>query len=217
LWVDLPGYGGSRDTDTADTGTAGGAFAVAVRSLERLLDELGLIGVDVLAQSLGGSVALQLAATRPDLLGRIVAIGSRPLPSAPDEPATRLGSNARAAYYGGTGPTVDKMRSLMEDLEWHDPTRIPDATVAARHRASLLKRHGTAVPDLTEVLGAVGCPTLIISGRHDRFASPGYTGAVADALPRADLRVVDGTAHHPQAERPDTVAGLINAFLIDRS
>ena len=218
LWVDLPGYGGSRDTHAADTGTAGGTFAVAVRSLERLLVELGLVGVDVLAQSLGGSVALQLAATRPDLLGRIVAIGSQPLPPRPGEAANGLGSRARATYFGGTGPTVGKMRALVADLEWHDPTRIPDATVAARHRASLAgSRDGIPVPDLTDALGAVRCPTLIISGRHDRFAGPGYAGTLADALPRADLNVLEGTAHHPQAEQPETVAALVNAFLIDRS
>lgn len=41
-------------------------------SIARALDTLGLEGVDMVAHSMGGSIALVLASRRPDLVGRLV-------------------------------------------------------------------------------------------------------------------------------------------------
>ncbi|MER6409192.1 alpha/beta hydrolase, partial [Streptomyces viridosporus] len=71
--------------------------------------------------------------------------------------------------------------------------------------------------DLGPALGTVRAPTLVLWGRHDPFAGPDYAAALADALPRGDLAVIGRTSHHPQAERPATVAALADAFLTDRS
>jgi 2-hydroxy-6-oxonona-2,4-dienedioate hydrolase len=205
LWVDLPGYGGSP----ADAPSIGGA----ARALDELLTHLGLTGVEVLAQSLGGTVALRLAADRPDRIGRIVLIGSQPVPGG----MPGLGSRVRAQYYGREGPTPEKMRALLAELEWHDATRIPDATVQARYAASMRVVAAAPAEDLGPVLAAVEVPTLVVWGRHDPFAGPDYAAALADALPRGDLAVVGRTAHHPQAERPETVAALADAHFTQRS
>src|SRR5690606_1446327 len=77
LWVDLPGYGGSPSR----TDESVSRLAVAARALGELFARLGCGPVDVLAQSLGGTVALHLAAERPELLRRLVVIGSQPTPA----------------------------------------------------------------------------------------------------------------------------------------
>ena len=245
LWVDLPGYGDSPEPEP------GPVFTSHVRVLVALLDQLGLSEVDIVAQSLGGSVALRLAADRPALVRRIVLIGSQPatFPGTTTDPG--LGARARATYYGGDGPRPAKMRTLMAELEWHDPAALTEDAVLARHHASTtptalrLATHGTpgepravqqhAYPlvdggpvhqlsapgtathpspeDLGDALGAVEAPTLVIWGRHDPFGGPDYATALTDALPRGDLAVLGATAHHPQAERPDAVAALVDAFL----
>ena len=83
IFVDLAQFGRSDAP-----GIDGGLFDFHARSVTALLDGLRLAGTDVLAQSLGGSVALLLAARRPDLVHRIVA-------SAP--PAVRAPGNVRTA------------------------------------------------------------------------------------------------------------------------
>ncbi|MET9386233.1 alpha/beta hydrolase [Streptomyces sp. NPDC002928] len=218
LWADLPGYGASPAPRSARGGVEGAADALAL-----LLDGLGSPQVDVLAQSFGGTVALRLAAARPELIRRIVLIGSQPSAAPGGTSGLRtdphLASRARAAYYGGTGPTPAKMRTLLAELEWYDADAIPEPTVRARFAASttadaLARAHVTApAADLGPQLGSVDAPVLVTWGRHDPFAGPDYAAALADALPRGDLAVVGRAAHHPQAERPALVAALANAFL----
>ena len=223
LWVDLPGYGGSP----AHTDASASRLSTAARALDELLTRRGCGPVDVVAQSLGGVVALHLAADHPELLRRLVLIGSQPVPAPGGRDDVRrdpsLGLRARAQYYGGTGPSVEKMRKLFTELEWYDANLIPEATVEARYQASTTPAALAAAtasapvgdPDLDP--GAVAAPTLVVWGSHDPFGGPDYASALADALPRGDLAVVGRTAHHPQAERPATVAALTEAFLTDWS
>jgi pimeloyl-ACP methyl ester carboxylesterase len=215
LCVDLPGYGSSP----ASPDPAQPRITAAAGALAALLDRVAPGPVDVLAQSFGGTVALRLAAERPERIGRIVLIGSQPVPGG----TSGLGARVRGEYYGGDGPSPDKMRALLTELEWYDATRVPEATVRARYAASTtpvaLTTATTPAPaeDLGPVLGAVDPSTLVVWGRHDPFATPDYAAALADALPRGDLAVVGRTAHHPQAERPGTVAALAKAHFTQRS
>jgi 2-hydroxy-6-oxonona-2,4-dienedioate hydrolase len=221
LCVDLPGFGISRPLPQIGTWWRPEACATA---LAALLRTVGMRNLDILAQSLGGVVALALAASQPRLVGRIVLIGSQPTPAPGGarrltrDPGVAL--RARQEYYGGEGPTETKMRRLVASLEWYDETRIPGATITARHRASLAAAACPgALPappdDIGYLLAEVASPTLVIWGRHDPFGGPDYAAALADALARGDLAVISRTAHHPQAERPELIGGLSNAFLGD--
>jgi pimeloyl-ACP methyl ester carboxylesterase len=220
LWIDLPGYGASPALD----------FRSTIRAVAALLDRSGLGPVDVLAQSLGGTIALQLAAERPDLIRRIALIGSQPTArfggGNPPQRDPELGARARQKYYGGTGPSVAKMRELLAELEWYDGSAVPEATVSARYRASVTPVALAAATDPTArvipddlgaVLREVTVPTLVLWGRHDPFAGPDYAAELAATLPRGDLIVLGRTAHHPQAERPPAVAFLVDAYLNKRS
>lgn len=207
LCVDLPGYGDSPAPEP------GPVFTTHARALAAVLDRLDLSEVDILAQSLGGSVALRLAADQPGLVRRIVLIGSQPavFPGTTTDPG--LGARARATYYGGDGPNPTKMRALMAELEWDEATGLPEHAVLARHQASLRPATPTTPEDIGLILDAVEAPTLVVWGRHDPFGGPDYANVLAGALPRGDLAVLGATAHHPQAERPDAVAALVDAFL----
>ena len=172
-------------------------------------------------------MALRLAAQRPERLRRMVVIGAQPVPAPTNVPGVRtdpgLGGRARREYYGGIGPTQEKMRELIAELEWHNADLVPECTVRARYLASispvaLVNPTASAAVGEPEVdLRAVTAPTLVVWGRYDPFAGPDYAAALADALPRGDLAIVGRTAHHPQAERPEAIAALTEAFLTDRS
>lgn len=222
LLVDLPGYGAS-----APLADPGPIFSTQARVLRELLDRLDLRRVDVLAQSLGGSVALKLAADHADRVGRIVLIGAQPVPA----PATAgvdpsLGGRIRQEYYADPRPDAATMRRLIADVEWWDGAAVPEELVRARHAASVTPtalavatdaaRRGTP-EDLSGDLARVVAPTLVIWGRHDPFAGPDYALALSGALPAADLVVLSRSAHHPQAERPQVVAALVDRHLGSRS
>ncbi|GAA2404634.1 alpha/beta fold hydrolase [Actinomadura vinacea] len=211
IFIDLPQYGASEAPDI--TGPAASFHAAAVLGA---LDALGVGRADFVCQSLGGSVALALAARHPDRAGRLVVTGSQPVPGPCGVRSdTTLGPRARADYYGGEGPTVEKMRALIADLEWHDPSGLPDRTVQLRYEASLTPAPDQrGVPeDLTADLPNVRSPVLLLWGEHDPFAGPAYAHAVAARLPRADVAVLGRTAHHPAEERPAAYAALAAAHL----
>jgi pimeloyl-ACP methyl ester carboxylesterase len=218
LLVDLPGYG--RSGPPAGRGPA---FSGHARALLGLLDRLDLGRVDLLAQSLGGSVALKLAADHPHRVGRIVLIGAQPVPApAGTTVDPGLGPRARERYYRLDGPSPAAMRRLLAELEWHDASRIPESLIQARYAASVTTtaldtatdpaRRGEP-EDLSADLARVVSPTLVLWGRHDPFAGPDYAVALTAALPAADLTVLAGCAHHPQSERPDDVAALVEVHL----
>ncbi|MGI5229740.1 alpha/beta fold hydrolase [Actinoallomurus sp. CA-142502] len=133
ILIDLAQYG--RSEAPAITGPAAPYHAARVLGV---LDALGVDRADFVCQSLGGAVAFALAARHPERAGRLVVTGSQPAPSPCGiRSDTTLGPRARAAYYGGEGPTPDKMRKLIADLEWHDPSAVPEHTVLLRYEASV--------------------------------------------------------------------------------
>jgi pimeloyl-ACP methyl ester carboxylesterase len=206
LAVDLPGYGGSPGLDLP-------RYSGPAAALDALLDDEGVSRpVDVLAQSLGGAVALALAARRPERVRRIVLIGSTPTAFPGVRIAADLGVRLRDALYADPGPA--SMRALMAGAEWYTATP-PDDLVDARLRAATATDPAApgAAEDLGSLLGSVTAPVLAVWGAHDPFSGPDYGAALAAALPRGDLAVLGGTAHHPQSERPAAVAALTDAFL----
>lgn len=217
ILVDLPQYGGS-----AAPRATGPLFSFHARYVTALLDALGVGRADFVCQSLGGSVALLIAAREPRRVRRIVLTGSRPADLG--GPPGADGAAIRAEYYGGAGPTPGKMRDLMGRHEWADPAHLPQTTVFERFRNSVtpdalaLGTDSTArgLPeDLGPLLPGVLAPVLLLWGSADPFADAGYAGRLAEALPSAVLRVMPDTAHHPQEERPHDYARLAEEFLTE--
>lgn len=215
LLVDLPHFGesGAPPFNTP-------VFDYYANCVEALLDELGIDTVDIVGQSLGGSVALCLAARRTRRIGKIVATSSQPMRH--NLSNASLGPSVRVDYYGGEGPTLKKMRALIEKLEWYDANRIPDHTIRIRfensvNRTALESMERTdqrgSRQDLSDRLPGVATPTLVIWGSHDPFAPPAYGQALADRLPHGDLYVMGRTSHHPQEERPHEFGKIVQAFL----
>lgn len=215
LLLDLPQFGRSDVPMVTEP-----VFSYHARHLLAALDQLGLPAVDLVCQSLGGSVALRLAALAPQRVGRIVLTGSVPVPGPAGPGAT--GPAIRESYFGGGGPSAAKMAELIGAYEWFDRSRVPPETVRIRYGASIRPEClaiGTdsavrgAPEDLTPYLPHVAAPVLLLWGAHDPFAGPAYALHLAGALPRADVHVLARTSHHPQEERPAAYAATARAFL----
>lgn len=220
--VDLLQYGRS-----AKPRIVGPRWSYLARSMVSLLDALGEGGpVDLVCNSWGGTIAIALAAEHPERVRSMVVTGSMPVfygPLAPLPEGARRGRNARDAYYGGEGPTPDKMRRLMADLEWYDADRIPAETVGLRYRQSIeademsLAAHSDDLrgewQDLEAHLKGIRCRTLFCWGMHDAFLTPDYPLMLARMVPHGQLYVMDRASHHLQEERPWDYFCVVDGFL----
>lgn len=194
-------------------------------SMLGLLDSLGVERADFVCNSWGGTIALCLAAQYPERVRSLTITGSMPVfygPLAPLPEGGRRGRNARDAYYGGEGPTREKMRQLIARLEWYDPGLLPEETVELRYRQSLDAEEMALAArsdgprgewqDLTAELARVACPTLFLWGMNDAFLQPDYPLMLSRMVQRGQLHILDACSHHPQEERPEHYYHIVRSF-----
>ncbi|NRH31449.1 alpha/beta hydrolase [Rhodococcus sp. MS13] len=191
-----------------------------------LIDELGIERADFVCNSWGGTIALNLAAKYPERVRSLVITGSMPVfygPLAPLPEDGRRGRNARDVYYGGTGPTLEKLRTLITSLEWFDGSKLPAETLQMRYEQSLDPEEMALAAsadsprgdwqDLTAELSQIQAPTLFAWGMHDAFLTPDYPLMLARMIPHGHLYIMDKASHHLQEERPYDYYSVVSGFL----
>ncbi|MFZ3566417.1 alpha/beta fold hydrolase [Streptomyces sp. BH097] len=191
-----------------------------------LLDTLGVDRADFVCSSWGGTIALNLAAKYPERVRSLVITGSMPVfygPLAPLPENGHRGRTARDVYYGGEGPTREKMRDLITKLEWYDGAKLPEETLTLRYEQSLDEEERALAAmsdsprgdwqDLTEELGKIQAPTLFMWGMQDAFLTPDYPLMLARMVPNGNLHVMDHTSHHLEEERPEAYHSVVSGFL----
>jgi pimeloyl-ACP methyl ester carboxylesterase len=221
LLVDLLQYGKSEKCRID-----GPMWDFQARKTVALLDALGIERADFVCNSWGGTIALALAAQYPDRVRSLVVTGSMPVfhgPLAPLPEGGRRGRNARDDYYGGEGPSWQKMRDLMARLEWYDADAIPDETVTMRYEQSLDPEEMALAAasdsprgdwqDLEPDLGRIQAHVLFAWGMYDAFLTPDYPLMLARMIPRGHLYVMDRASHHLQEERPHDFHAVVSGFL----
>jgi L-proline amide hydrolase len=66
--------------------------------------------------------------------------------------------------------------------------------------------------DITERLGEIDVPTLLMSGRHDE-ATPRVVGEIRDRIPNAEWVLFEQSSHLPHVEEPERFAAAVEGFL----
>ncbi|MBO1330483.1 alpha/beta fold hydrolase [Streptomyces sp. VRA16 Mangrove soil] len=191
-----------------------------------LLDTLGVERADFICSSWGGTIALNLAAKYPERVRSLVITGSMPVfygPLAPLPENGHRGRTARDIYYGGEGPTREKLRDLITKLEWYDGAKLPEETLTMRYEQSLDEEERALAAmsdsprgewqDLTEELGQIQAPTLFMWGMQDAFLTPDYPLMLARMVPNGNLHVMDHSSHHLEEERPEAYHSVVSGFL----
>ncbi len=127
---DMPGYG--RSAKGVDQNDPFGYLADMIRGL---IDELGIDTAHLVGNSYGGAAALRLALDAPHRVGKLVLMGpggigtTRGLPTA--------GLRSLLSYYGGGGPSRDKLERFIRTFLVYDGTAVPDELIELRYRASI--------------------------------------------------------------------------------
>jgi pimeloyl-ACP methyl ester carboxylesterase len=205
---DLPGHG--RSEGPAPTTVE----EMAVWTVA-LLDVLGLERTSLAGHSMGSLVALEVAATHPERVERLVltgasgAMGVHPdLLAAADDDLALAARFISGWSFGGRGRMGGHPRSgtWLRGAGIHLVEASPPGTLAAGLRACL------AYPGL-ERAALVEAPALVIAGTADRMTPPEASARLAATLPGGRLVELEGAGHLAMAERPREVLHLIRELL----
>jgi pimeloyl-ACP methyl ester carboxylesterase len=79
----------------------------------------------------------------------------------------------------------------------------------AREVRALLER-----PDPRDLLATIRVPVLVLAGAEDPLSTPDRNRAIAEAIPGAVLRLVEGAAHFPMLEKPDELTAALREWLL---
>jgi pimeloyl-ACP methyl ester carboxylesterase len=218
LTPDLPGFG-----DSAPAGP-GFEFRAVNDALATPLAERAGGRFDLLGTSLGGAVALEFAAARPELVRRLVLAapaGFSPLPwpvgpvaGALAEPAlavrrlvgVRLASSGAARRIVLWGAVADPRRLSPDDAR----LILESSQRATRLGAALAAVLGA---DLGPLLTGLADPPGLIWGERDRVVPISTLDSIRTIRPDVVAERLPGVAHIPQLERPaEFVAAVRRVF-----
>jgi pimeloyl-ACP methyl ester carboxylesterase len=69
--------------------------------------------------------------------------------------------------------------------------------------------------DYRDRVGEIGCPTLIVWGRHDRVVPASSAEEYHRLIGRSRVEMLDDTGHVPMIERPARFNALLEEFLAE--
>lgn len=188
-----------------------------------LLDALKVDRVHLVGTSFGGFVGVHLAARHPERAASLVAMTITE--ALTDEMRAGAAALLEASQSAAAGGDPAALRDLIvpstfsEDYIRENGVRFEAQRAAA---AMLPPSYYSGVSgllaaldnvDLRPLLPLIQCPTLVIGGEADRTFPVGHSRAVAAAIPRAQLIVMQGAPHGLVVERAAEVAAIIRDFL----
>jgi len=160
--------------------------------------------LDIVAHSFGGRIAIGLTARHPELVNRLVLIGSAGL-----RPKRSLSVKLKRLYskqlrmigglLGGTiSERIERKRQQLGSEDWRQASPLMRGTLSK-----------VLDEDLSCDLKAIKRPTLLIWGKRDT-ATPIWMGRAMELLiPGSKLQIVDKAGHYCFIDMPgDTLAGI---------
>jgi pimeloyl-ACP methyl ester carboxylesterase len=187
--VDLIGFGQSRGRHPFVLEQAGD-------SLARWMELADIGRASIVGHSMGGFIALDLAAEFPDRIERLVLVDAAVLP--------RQGGYARHA--------LGLVRALRHMPLGFLPILITDTWRAGP--VTILKAAGDLLTaDVRPELARVRAPTLLVWGEHDALVPVPIGEELRGALPQARLVVLKGAGHNPMWDRAEAFNRVALDFL----
>lgn len=208
---DMPGYGHSAPIEPYN-------FKGLAESCIALIESLRCGDVTLLGHSMGGMIAQEVVARRPELVGKLVLCGTSPSFGKPDGDWQRNFIAERTAPLDA-GQTMAQLAGMLVP-EMAGPAALPEGLQLATHCMGLVnpstyRRALEALVcfDRRANLPNIAVPTLVIAGEHDRNAPPAVMKKMAASIPRSTFIEMEGVGHLQNLEAPDEFDALVLNFL----
>lgn len=192
-----------------------------IRHITAFLQVMGIDRAHFVGNSMGGTLLLQVAASKPciwPIEKAVIVSGGGQIP----ENAARETLNS----YDGS---PDHMRRIVETMfvnsarrndagyieRRHELSLEPgawEATAAARFRAPW-RASGARMPQPPDY-SAISQPILLVTGEQDSLREPGFGPKLQAEIPGAALHVVGNAGHCPHLDVPDEFNAVALRFLL---
>ena len=204
-----------------------GAYASGMRDL---LGVLGIPRATVVGQSLGGGIAMQLGYQHPEIVERLVLVGSGglgrevswllrllTLPGAeylmplafPSFLRDRGNDAARLLHrIGLRAPQVAEMWRAYSSL-----TGAENRHAFIRTLRTVIEPRGQAVSARDRLYLAAAMPALVVWGDADPIIPVEHAYEAHAAMPGSRLEIFEGVGHFPHSEQPDRFVEVLTDFI----
>jgi pimeloyl-ACP methyl ester carboxylesterase len=213
--LDYPGIGLS-------SGTTPSTVAAMTRDFARFCRALDLTGFDIVGFSLGGMIAQQFAFEFPDMVRRIILLGTGPRGGEGmtftelsvdelDDPESLV----MLAFFTSSEASKAAGRAYLERLKLRAADRDERVTRHAAIAQLEAIREWGAIPSENRfaMLGNIRQPTLIVHGNKDVVVMPINAFLLAEHLPNAQLIMYPDASHGAQSQHAEIFLEHARLFL----
>jgi pimeloyl-ACP methyl ester carboxylesterase len=200
--VDYPGMGSS-------SGEMPSTVAALTKACVEFCRAIDLAKFDVVGFSLGGMIAQQLAFEYPDMIRRVILLGTGPRGGegmtftelSADELDDEAGLLMKA-FFTPSESSQASGRAYLERLRLRVADRdAPVSKQAALVELAAIREWGLIPPtDRFAMLGQIHQPTLIVHGNKDVVVMPINAFLLAEHLPNAQLIMYPDASHGAQSQ-----------------
>jgi 3-oxoadipate enol-lactonase len=200
------------------------SFAQHMDDFRYLLDSLDIRQAHLVGTSYGGEIAMRAAIDIPDRVRSITVIDSvselDPLVESFVGSWMALAKSGNPeAFYWGMVPSIYSRRFLRS--QWDSlSTRAKQVNqLPPEFFHGQIELYKAFLQDvtMTDELGAVQCPALVICGEEDILKPPKFSRIIADSIPQSRFVLLPRTGHVAIFEEPDTILSLVRGFLQEQS
>lgn len=197
---DLPGYGLSDKP--ADIHYINDFFIATLRAL---VQELGLGPVTLLGNSLGGAIALGYALAHPAEVSRLILMA----PGGVEEREAyfEMEGIKRMMALFAQGPLNEASMRKLLGFQLYDASQVTDDVVAERVAVCATQPSTVLstmrVPNYSERLNEIGCPTLGFWGMNDQFNPLSGAQKIATGIADCRMTLVNRCGHWVMVEHRD--------------
>jgi 3-oxoadipate enol-lactonase len=207
----MPGYGRSAPIEPY---TFKGLAASCIALIEGLrCGEATLVG-----HGMGGMVAQEVVARRPELVSKLVLCGTAPSFRETEADWQRDYIDSRMAPLDA-GQGMAQLAQMLVP-QWIGPGALPEGVQLAQHcmaqvNPSTYRRALQALPtfDRRADLPRIHVPTLLLAGEHDRSTPPAVMQAMARQIRGSTYLEMRGIGHLQNLEAPDEFDAAVLNFL----
>jgi len=211
--------------DNAGVGASGGETPYTVAEMTRdcrtFCAALGLSAIDVLGFSLGGMIAQQLTLDDPQLVQRLILLGTGPR-GGEGMTFTELSAEEQAdpiafllgAFFSPSDASQAAGREYVKRLDSRKEDRdLPVSGNSAVAQLAAIREWGTVpASNRYATLKNIAHPTLIVHGSKDIVVAPINALVLAERLPNAQLIVYPDSSHGTHYQHTPLFLEHVNLF-----